>query len=61
VLSVKKLKSVLSKDLDGTFVGSYIHAGNKIASLTSLSANVEGAEDAAKAVSMQVAAMNPLL
>ena len=46
--------------LDGNFVGFYIHAGNKIASLTSLSANVEGAEDAAKAVSMQVAAMNPL-
>ena len=46
--------------LDGTFVGSYIHAGNKIASLASLSANVEGAEDAAKAVSMQVAAMNPI-
>ena len=46
--------------LAGDFVGSYIHAGNKIASLTSLSANVEGAEDAAKAVSMQVAAMNPL-
>ncbi|MEN9487470.1 MAG: hypothetical protein RIR56_1158 [Bacteroidota bacterium] len=46
--------------LDGTFVGSYIHAGNKIASVTSLSANVEGAEDAAKAVSMQVAAMNPI-
>ena len=46
--------------LDGTFVGSYIHAGNKIATLTSLSANVEGAEDAAKSVAMQVAAMNPI-
>ena len=46
--------------LDGTFVGFYIHAGNKIASLASLSANVEGAEEAAKAVSMQVAAMNPI-
>jgi elongation factor Ts len=46
--------------LEGSFVGFYIHAGNKIASLTSLSANVEGAEEAAKAVSMQVAAMNPI-
>lgn len=46
--------------LDGKFVGSYIHAGNKIASLTSLSANVEGAMDAAKSVAMQVAAMNPI-
>lgn len=46
--------------LDGTFVGSYIHAGNKIATLTSLSANVEGAEDTAKSVAMQVAAMNPI-
>ena len=46
--------------IQGAFLGAYIHAGNKIASITSLSANVEGAGEAAKAVSMQVAAMNPI-
>ena len=46
--------------LEGAFVGSYIHAGNKIATLTSLSANVDGAAEAAKNVSMQAAAMNPI-
>ncbi|QNS40394.1 elongation factor Ts [Chryseobacterium manosquense] len=46
--------------IEGPFLGAYIHAGNKIAAITSLSANVEGAADAAKAVSMQIAAMNPI-
>ena len=46
--------------IEGAFLGAYIHAGNKIAAITSLSANVEGAEEAAKAVSMQAAAMNPI-
>jgi elongation factor Ts len=46
--------------LEGAFIGSYIHAGNKIATLTSLSANVAGAEEAARNVSMQAAAMNPI-
>ena len=46
--------------LEGAFIGSYIHAGNKIATLTSLSANVDGAAEAAKNVSMQAAAMNPI-
>lgn len=46
--------------LEGPFLGAYIHAGNKIAAITSLSAKVDGAEEAAKAVSMQVAAMNPI-
>lgn len=46
--------------LDGPFVGAYIHAGNKIAALTALSAKVDGAEEVAKSVSMQVAAMNPI-
>ncbi len=45
--------------LEGAFVGSYIHAG-KIATLVSLSANVEGADEAAKNVAMQAAAMNPI-
>ena len=46
--------------IEGPFLGAYIHAGNKIAAITSLSADVDGAADAAKAVSMQVAAMNPI-
>lgn len=46
--------------LEGSFIGSYIHAGNKIATLTALSANVPGAEEAARNVSMQAAAMNPI-
>ena len=46
--------------IEGPFLGAYIHAGNKIASITSLSAKVDGADEAAKSVSMQVAAMNPI-
>jgi elongation factor Ts len=46
--------------LEGAFVGSYIHAGNKIGTLTALSANVEGGEEAARNVSMQAAAMAPI-
>src|SRR5690606_23943538 len=46
--------------LQAPFVGSYIHAGNKIATLVGLSANVEGAAVAAKDVAMQAAAMNPV-
>jgi elongation factor Ts len=46
--------------LEGAFVGSYIHAGNKIATLTALSGNVAGGEEAARNVSMQAAAMNPI-
>lgn len=46
--------------LEGAFVGSYIHVGNKIATLTSLSAGVDGAAEAAKNVAMQAAAMNPI-
>jgi elongation factor Ts len=46
--------------LSGAFVGSYIHAGNKIATLVALSASVEGAEEASRNVAMQAAAMNPI-
>lgn len=46
--------------IEGSFLGAYIHAGNKIAAITSLSAKVDGADEAAKAVSMQAAAMNPI-
>lgn len=46
--------------LEGAFIGSYIHAGNKIATLTALSSKVDGAEEVARNVSMQAAAMNPI-
>ncbi|MBT8315476.1 MAG: elongation factor Ts [Maribacter sp.] len=46
--------------LTAPFVGSYIHAGNKIATLAGLSAAVEGAAVTAKDVAMQAAAMNPV-
>ena len=46
--------------IEGPFLGAYIHAGNKIAAITALSAKVEGGEEVAKSVSMQVAAMNPI-
>ncbi len=44
--------------IEGSFVGSYIHAGNKIATLVSFSAKVE--DEMAKNVAMQVAAMSPI-
>ena len=48
------------RKLNAPFVGSYIHAGNKIATLIGLSSAVEGAAVAAKDVAMQAAAMNPV-
>jgi len=56
----EKIEIASFERLEGVFVGSYIHAGNKIATLTALSANVEGGEEAARNVSMQAAAMNPI-
>ncbi|GAB5475451.1 MAG: translation elongation factor Ts [Maribacter sp.] len=46
--------------LSAAFVGSYIHAGNKIATLVGLSAAVDGSAVVAKDVAMQAAAMNPV-
>ncbi|MDO5616380.1 MAG: translation elongation factor Ts [Cruoricaptor ignavus] len=43
--------------IEGAFLGSYIHAGNKIAAITALSAKVDKAGELAKDLSMQVAAM----
>lgn len=56
----EKIEIGAFRTLEAPFVGSYIHAGNKIAVLTGLSKNVDGAEEAAKNVSMQAAAMNPV-
>jgi elongation factor Ts len=56
----EKIEIGAFKTLEAPFVGSYIHAGNKIAVITGLSANVEGADVVAKDVAMQAAAMNPI-
>jgi len=56
----EKIEIASFERLAGTFVGSYIHAGNKIATLVALSANVAGAEEASRNVAMQAAAMNPI-
>ena len=49
------------KSLEAPFVGSYVHANNKIASLAGLSKVVDNAAEVARNVAMQVAAMKPLV
>jgi len=44
------------KTLEAPFVGSYIH-GNKIGALVGLSSGIDGAEELAKQIAMQVASM----
>ena len=56
----EKIEISAFEKIEGPYLGAYIHAGNKIAAIASLSADVAGAADAAKAVAMQVAAMNPI-
>jgi elongation factor Ts len=56
----EKLEIRTFEKLEGAFIGSYIHSGNKIATLVALSANVDGAEEAARNVAMQAAAMAPI-
>ena len=56
----EKLEIRTFEKLEGAFIGSYIHSGNKIATLVALSANVAGAEEVARNVSMQAAAMAPI-
>ena len=56
----EKLEIRTFEKLEGAFIGSYIHSGNKIATLTALSANVEGADEVARNVAMQSAAMAPI-
>ena len=46
--------------INSEFVGFYIHAGNKIATLVGLSNKFENSEEVSKNISMQVAAMNPI-
>ncbi len=56
----EKIEIGAFEKLNGAFVGSYIHAGNKIATLVSLSAAVAGADEVSRNVAMQAAAMNPI-
>ncbi|MGV6846454.1 MAG: translation elongation factor Ts [Lutibacter sp.] len=53
----EKLEIGAFETVSGNFVGSYIHAGNKIAAITALSENNENAAEVAKDISMQAAAM----
>jgi elongation factor Ts len=53
----EKLEIGAFEKVTGKFVGSYIHSGNKIAAVTALSDNVDGASAVARDVSMQVASM----
>ncbi|RTY94007.1 translation elongation factor Ts [Flavobacterium sp. GT3R68] len=56
----EKLEIRTFEKLEGAFIGSYIHSGNKIATLVALSAKVDGAEEAARNIAMQAAAMAPI-
>jgi elongation factor Ts len=56
----EKLEIRTFEKLEGAFVGSYIHSGNKIATLVALSKNIDGAEEVSRNVSMQAAAMAPI-
>ena len=46
--------------IEDAFVGHYIHAGNRIATIVGLSAPIDDDAEVAKNVAMQAAAMNPL-
>ncbi|PWA06850.1 translation elongation factor Ts [Flavobacterium psychrotolerans] len=56
----EKLEIRTFEKLEGAFIGSYIHSGNKIATLVSLSAVVADGDEAARNIAMQAAAMNPI-
>jgi elongation factor Ts len=53
----EKLEIGAFEKVAGEYVGYYIHAGNKIAAITALSANIAGTDVVAKDLSMQAAAM----
>ena len=56
----EKLEIGAFESVSSEYVGFYIHAGNKIATLAGLSNKFENASDVSKNVAMQVAAMNPI-
>ena len=56
----RKISIGIFEKLSAPYVGKYIHAGNKIATLSGFSSSVDGIEEIAKNVAMQAAAMNPI-
>jgi elongation factor Ts len=56
----EKLEIRTFEKLEGAFIGSYIHSGNKIATLVALSAKIEGTDEVARNIAMQAAAMAPI-
>ena len=56
----EKLEIGSFEKINSNFVGSYIHAGNKIATIVGLSNNFDESFEVAKNVCMQAAAMNPV-
>ncbi|WP_281238040.1 translation elongation factor Ts [Flavobacterium praedii] len=56
----EKLEIRTFEKLEGAFIGSYIHSGNKIATLVALSANIAGTDEVARNIAMQAAAMSPI-
>ena len=55
----EKIELAAFEKISAPYVGSYIHSG-KIATIVGLSARVDGAEEVAKDIAMQAAAMNPI-
>ncbi len=56
----EKIEIGAFKKLTAPYIGSYIHAGNKIATLVGLSGIVDNAAEISKNIAMQAAAMNPI-
>jgi elongation factor Ts len=46
--------------IEGVYIKSYIHSGNRLATLVEMSKKTEGIDEAGKNIAMQVAAMNPV-
>jgi len=46
--------------LEGAYVKTYIHPGNKLATVVEMSKSIDGIDEISKDVAMQVAAMNPV-
>src|SRR5690606_3641537 len=56
----EKIEIGTFQTLSGPFVNAYIHAGNKIGAVVALSSKVDGVDEVAREIAMQVAAMNPV-
>jgi elongation factor Ts len=45
---------------EGAYLKSYIHPGNRLATVVEMSKNIEGVDEVSKDIAMQVAAMSPV-